>query len=184
MRLNSFLPQDLQDSSWPIAINSKRLSEVQDIVNRMKSFVDQVYVPDTLAVASFYKDWFYRGEGLGNFLCFGDLPATSMDDPDSFLFPRGAILNRDISTIHDVPLDDPAGIRECPDPVRIVSVDIHQCRDFPQDARRPFSIYIEREELLAGDLPPLQVVRQIFEFGGNRDIERVAAEMTIGQVEI
>ena len=53
-----------------------------------------------------------RGEGLGNFLCFGDLPGTSMDDPGSFLFPRGAILNRDISTIHEVPLDDPSGIQE------------------------------------------------------------------------
>jgi len=102
-------PIDLNSDS---AINSKRLSEVQDIINKMKVFVEQVYVPDTLAIASFYKDWFYRGEGLGNFLCFGDLPATSMDDPDSFLFPRGAILNRDISTIHDVPLDDPAGIQE------------------------------------------------------------------------
>ncbi|MDJ0750644.1 MAG: nickel-dependent hydrogenase large subunit [Woeseiaceae bacterium] len=102
-------PIDLNSDS---AINSKRLAEVQDIINKMKAFVEQVYVPDTLAVASFYKDWFYRGEGLGNFLCFGDLPATSMDDPDSFLFPRGAILDRDIATIHDVPLDDPNGVQE------------------------------------------------------------------------
>src|SRR5210317_272647 len=84
------------------AINAKKLSQVQDIINQMKVFVEQVYVPDTLAIASFYKDWFYRGEGLGNFMCFGDLPGTSMDDPDSFLFPRGAILNRDISTIHEI----------------------------------------------------------------------------------
>ncbi len=55
-------------------INQKRLSQVQDVINRMRSFVDQVYVPDTLAIASFYKDWGAQGEGLGNFLCFGDLP--------------------------------------------------------------------------------------------------------------
>jgi hydrogenase large subunit len=102
-------PIDLNSDS---AINSKRLAQVQDIINSMKSFVTQAYVPDTLAVASFYKDWFFRGEGLGNFLCVGDLPGTSMDDPSSYLFPRGVILDRDISTIHELVLDDPQGIQE------------------------------------------------------------------------
>ena len=102
-------PIDLNSDS---AINSKRLSEVQDIINSMKNFVSQAYVPDTLAVASFYKDWFARGEGLGNFLCVGDLPANGMGDPDSYFFPRGIILDRDVSTVHDFELDDPNGIQE------------------------------------------------------------------------
>jgi hydrogenase large subunit len=96
------------------AINQKRLSQVQDVINKMRSFVDQVYVPDTLAIAGFYKDWGAQGEGLGNFLCFGDLPMTggTMNDPSSFLFPRGAILNRDLSTVHEVDLKDPGQIQE------------------------------------------------------------------------
>ena len=96
------------------AINQKRLSQVQDVINRMRSFVDQVYVPDTLAIASFYKDWGAQGEGLGNFLCFGDLPMQggSLNDTSSFLFPRGAILNRDLSTIHEVDLKDPGQVQE------------------------------------------------------------------------
>ena len=102
-------PIDLNSDS---AINSKRLSQVQEIINSMKAFVEQVYVPDTLAIASFYKDWFARGEGLGNFLCVGDLPSSSMSEPDSFLFPRGVILDRDLSTIHEVQFDDPEGIQE------------------------------------------------------------------------
>ena len=102
-------PIDLNSDS---AINSKRLSQVQEIINSMKSFVSQAYVPDTLAIASFYKDWFERGEGLGNFLCVGDLPSTSMNEPDSFLFPRGVILDRDLSTVHELELDDPLGIEE------------------------------------------------------------------------
>jgi hydrogenase large subunit len=48
-------PIDLNSDS---AINSKRLSQVQEIIDSMKTFVNQVYVPDTLAIASFYKDWF------------------------------------------------------------------------------------------------------------------------------
>jgi hydrogenase large subunit len=96
------------------AINQKRLSQVQDVITKMRTFVDQVYVPDTLAIASFYKDWAAQGEGLGNFLCFGDLPMQggSLNDTKSFLFPRGAILNRDLSTIHEVDLKDPGQVQE------------------------------------------------------------------------
>ncbi|MES9874769.1 MAG: nickel-dependent hydrogenase large subunit [Candidatus Sedimenticola sp. PURPLELP] len=102
-------PIDLNSDS---AINMKKLSQVQDVISQMRTFVDQVYVPDTLAVASFYKDWFARGEGLGNFLCYGDLPATSMSDPSSYFFPAGAILNRDLSTVHEVDVHDQAQIQE------------------------------------------------------------------------
>jgi hydrogenase large subunit len=94
------------------AINTKKLSLVQDVITKMREFTDQVYVPDTLAVASFYKDWGERGEGLGNFLCYGDLPGTSMDDPDSFFFPSGVILDRDISTVHPLDLNSADEIQE------------------------------------------------------------------------
>ncbi|HZX25194.1 MAG TPA: nickel-dependent hydrogenase large subunit [Woeseiaceae bacterium] len=102
-------PIDLNSDS---AINSKRLNQVQDIINQMKTFTDQVYVPDTLTIAGFYKDWAERGEGLGNFLCFGDLPSKSMNDVDSFFLPRGVILDRDISKLEDLRMDDPEGIQE------------------------------------------------------------------------
>lgn len=94
------------------AINAERLSKVQSIINQMKEFVDQVYVPDTLAIASFYKDWGAQGEGVGNFLCYGDFPGAGVNDPSTFLFPRGAILNRDLSTIHEVDLDAMDEVKE------------------------------------------------------------------------
>ncbi len=94
------------------AINIKKLSQVQNVINEMQAFVDQVYVPDTLAIASFYKDWGTRGEGLGNFLCYGDLPSTSMDDPGSFFLPAGIILNRDLSTVHPLDLNNSEEIQE------------------------------------------------------------------------
>ncbi|AKH19523.1 nickel-dependent hydrogenase large subunit [Sedimenticola thiotaurini] len=102
-------PIDLNSDS---AINAKKLSQVQDIISQMQQFVDQVYLPDTLAVASFYKDWFKRGEGLGNFMCYGDLPASSMSDTTGLLFPPGVILNRDLSTVHDVDVHDASQIQE------------------------------------------------------------------------
>lgn len=102
-------PIDLNSDS---AINSKRLAQVKNVIDKMQVFVDQVYIPDTLAIASFYKDWFKRGEGLGNFMSYGDLPTKQMSDTDAFMIPSGVILNRDLSTLHPVDLEDQNQIQE------------------------------------------------------------------------
>lgn len=102
-------PIDLNSDS---AINAKRLAQVQEIITKMNTFVDQVYVPDTLAIAGYYKDWGGRGEGLGNFMTFGDFPEQGMGDPSSFLIPSGVILNRDLSTIHDIDMNAADQIQE------------------------------------------------------------------------
>lgn len=94
------------------ALNMKHLAQVQDIIKKMQIFVDQVYVPDTLAIAGFYKDWFKQGEGLGNFMTYGDFPEKGMDDPASFLIPAGVILKRDLSKIHPVDLNAADQIQE------------------------------------------------------------------------
>ena len=94
------------------AINLTGLQKVHDVIEKMRRFVDQVYIPDTLAIAGFYKDWFKQGEGVGNFMTYGDFPSKSMDDIDDMMIPRGVILNRDLSTIHDLDLDAPDQVQE------------------------------------------------------------------------
>ncbi len=94
------------------AVNMAGLQQVKNVIGHMKEFVDQVYLPDTLAIASFYKDWFQRGEGVGNFLTYGDFPEKGMDDPSSWLIPAGVILNRDLTTIHPVNMNNPDEIQE------------------------------------------------------------------------
>lgn len=94
------------------ALNMVGLQIVQNIINQMREFVDQVYVPDILAIAGFYKDWAARGEGLGNFLCYGDLPAKDMNSPDSFFFPRGVLLNRNLNEIQQIDLNNSEEIQE------------------------------------------------------------------------
>ena len=102
-------PIDLNSDS---AISAKKLAQVQNVIDSMREFTDQVYVPDTLAIAGFYKDWGERGEGVGNFLCYGDLPAKSMNDPDSYFLPAGVILDRDLSTVHPLDMHNPDEIQE------------------------------------------------------------------------
>ncbi|MGA7801645.1 MAG: nickel-dependent hydrogenase large subunit [Gammaproteobacteria bacterium] len=94
------------------AIDTVGLEEVKNVIDEMVSFVDQVYVPDTLAIASFYKDWFTKGEGIGNFMTYGEFPSKSMDDPSSFLIPPGVILDRDLSKIHELDLNAQDEIQE------------------------------------------------------------------------
>ena len=105
-------PGQNRGSQDATAVNMVGLQTVQNVITQMREFVDQVYVPDTLAIAGFYKDWGGRGEGLGNFMSFGDLPLKGFWEADSYLVPRGVILNRDLSVIHPIDLDADNEIQE------------------------------------------------------------------------
>lgn len=94
------------------AVNAERLAFVGKLFQDAKNFVDQVYIPDLLAIASFYKDWGAIGGGLSNYLAFGDFPTKGYNSPDGFKMPRGVILGRDLSKIHEVKGDDPSQIQE------------------------------------------------------------------------
>lgn len=90
-------------------VNPERIDFLLQVAKSAQDFVNQVYIPDVLAVAGFYPDWFGRGEGLGNFMSYGGYPQGSLKDPASFFLPRGIILNRDLSKVHPV---DPANVTE------------------------------------------------------------------------
>ena len=94
------------------AVNVVGLEKVKNVIDSMRTFVDQVYVPDTLAIAGFYKDWGALGEGVGNFMTYGDFPGKATNDVASFLVPRGVILNRDLSRVHDMDLNADDQIQE------------------------------------------------------------------------
>jgi len=96
------------------AVNEVGLQKVTEIIALMRQFIKEVYVPDLLAIGGFYKDWFAKGygEGTGNFMTYGDFPNAATLDPKTFLVPRGAILNRDLSTIHEVDLTATGDIQE------------------------------------------------------------------------
>ncbi|MBZ5534290.1 MAG: nickel-dependent hydrogenase large subunit [Acidobacteriia bacterium] len=90
-------------------INPERITFLMKLVQSAQEFVQKVYIPDVLAVAPFYKEWFGHGEGLGNFLAYGEYPSGSVNDPATFYLPRGVILNRDLSKV--LPMD-PANVTE------------------------------------------------------------------------
>jgi len=93
-------------------INAERLAYVHQLLKQAKEFVEQVYVPDLMAIAPYYLDWASIGGGLGNYLVYGDLSTTAYRDVQNYKFPAGAILNKDLRTIHEVDLRNDNEIRE------------------------------------------------------------------------
>ncbi|MBF6648918.1 nickel-dependent hydrogenase large subunit [Methylobacter sp. BlB1] len=96
------------------AINMERLNLVSSIIDRTIDFIDQVYIPDLLAVAQFYKGWLYGGGISGqSLLSYGDIPDNANDySAANLLMPRGAIINGDLTKVHEVDLTDPEQIKE------------------------------------------------------------------------
>ncbi len=95
-------------------VNMAWLNQVSDIINNSITFVDQVYIPDLTAIASFYKDWTYGG-GLSskNVMAYGEFPAIANNyTNESWMLPNGAILNGDLGTVYDVDPRDPDQIQE------------------------------------------------------------------------
>lgn len=84
------------------ALNPATITLLTQLVKNAKTFVEQVYLPDVVAIAGFYKEWFAYGQGIGNYMAYGDYTLGSINDSGGFLFPRGMILGRDLSTVHPV----------------------------------------------------------------------------------
>ena len=61
-------------------------------------FVSRVYVPDVLAIASFYKDWASIGSGIGNYMSYGEYPMDDSANPQLFL-PSGIIHGQDLTKL-------------------------------------------------------------------------------------
>jgi hydrogenase large subunit len=96
-------PVDLSSES---AINAITFSTMKDLITQAEQFIKQVYLPDVLAVASYYPEWTTLGEGLGNFLSYGGIPVQNSvipGDLGSLFIPSGIILNRDLTKI--LPMD-------------------------------------------------------------------------------
>jgi hydrogenase large subunit len=94
------------------AINSERLNLIAGLIQEAVRIVEDMYIPDLLAIASFYPEWTQIGGGLGNYMVYGDLPQNGIDDPAHYRFPRGVVLNKNLGEILPLDLGDVSQIRE------------------------------------------------------------------------
>lgn len=106
---------NVDDTGAVGAINMVYLNMVGSIIDRTIDFIDRVYIPDLLAIASFYKDWAKWGGGLSgkNVMAYGEFPDIANDYSNkSLLIPGGVILNGDLKNVMDVDLKAPDQVQE------------------------------------------------------------------------
>jgi hydrogenase large subunit len=114
------MPCSLSTNTGPVSedrggtsLNTQGLATVKTAVLRMRDFVNQVYLPDVVLLASVYKDWTKFGKTVGNFLSYGEFPDPALvknelvdgaiDYPAGYVVPQGVIWAGRLSTV--VPFD-------------------------------------------------------------------------------
>jgi [NiFe] hydrogenase large subunit/hydrogenase large subunit len=83
------------------ALNMDTIAALEKLVADGMDFVSRVYLPDVLAIASYYKDWTSIGTGIGNYMAYGDYPEDDNENP-ALLLPTGVIHGRDLGKIDAV----------------------------------------------------------------------------------
>ncbi len=81
-------------------INLDRLYQIKAVLDKIISFVQNVYFPDVCAIAGFYPDWFGHGAGVTNYLSVPDLPLDGANT--KFDMKGGTIMNGDLSTFKPI----------------------------------------------------------------------------------
>lgn len=84
------------DPSSTFALNGDEIKQIRDLLAEGLAFVEHVYLPDALAIAATYKEWFSIGSSGASFLSFGDL-----DDGSSgrLTFPAGIVRRDRLGTL-------------------------------------------------------------------------------------
>lgn len=126
------------------SLNMATIASLQNLIADGRNFVSRVYVPDVLAIASFYKEWASLGAGIGNYMAYGDYPEDDSANPTPFL-PTGIVYGRDLSKIGPV------------DQARITEQVAHSWYDYAEGNAAALNPYKgETQPHYTGPKPPYQ----------------------------
>ncbi|OCC16321.1 [Ni/Fe] hydrogenase, large subunit [Dissulfuribacter thermophilus] len=82
------------------ALNMERLYWIKQLVDEVRGFIMNVYLPDVCAVGAMYADWLSFGSGVVNYLAVPDLPLDTKGE--QFDLPGGTIFDGDLSTVREI----------------------------------------------------------------------------------
>ena len=77
-------------------LNMTKLYAIRDLLAEVQTFVQQVYLPDVLAIGSMYPEWLGYGAGVTNYMAVPDLPLDAA--ATTFDLPGGTLFNADLGT--------------------------------------------------------------------------------------
>ncbi len=78
-------------------LNMERLYWIKQLVEEVRGFVKQVYLPDVIAIGALYKDWLAYGAGVTNYLAVPDMVLDTKGT--SFDLPGGTIIDGDLTSV-------------------------------------------------------------------------------------
>jgi hydrogenase large subunit len=84
----------------PATLNMDKLFMVKDLLEEVKTFVEQVYFVDVCAVGGLYPEWLGIGKGVTSYLAVPDLPTDAA--ATRFDLPGGSIVDGDLATTRPI----------------------------------------------------------------------------------
>ncbi len=81
-------------------INMERLYWVKQLIEEVRGFIQQVYVPDIIAIGALYKDWLGYGAGVTNYLAVPDMVLDTK--ATRFDLPGGTIIGGDLTSVQPI----------------------------------------------------------------------------------
>ncbi len=82
------------------ALNMERLYWIKQLIDEVRGFIQQVYLPDVVAVGALYKDWLPYGAGVKNYLAVPDMVLNT--NSTKFDLPGGTIMDGDLGTVKGI----------------------------------------------------------------------------------
>ena len=82
------------------ALNMERLYWIKQLIQDVRGFIQQVYLPDVVAVGALYKEWLPYGAGVTNYLAVPDMVLNTK--ATEFDLPGGTIMNGDLGTVKGI----------------------------------------------------------------------------------
>ncbi len=81
-------------------LNIERLYWVKQLAEEVRGFIQQVYLPDVIAIGALYKDWLQYGKGVTNYLAVPDMVLDTKGT--KFDLPGGTIMGGDLGTVKGI----------------------------------------------------------------------------------
>ncbi len=87
-------------------LNMQKLYEIKGLLEQVKTFVEQVYLPDVAAIGAMYAPWLGYGAGVTNYLAVPDMPLDTKGT--QFDLPGGTIFDANLGAVKKISsFDDP-----------------------------------------------------------------------------
>ena len=90
-----------------IRVGGKMIADCLAIIRQLRDFIDRCYVPDVLAVAGAFPDYYKIGKGPGNFLAYGVFPEDAAGSAK--LLPSGVLFGNTLENLDQTQITEDVG---------------------------------------------------------------------------